>query len=402
MLTVENLSKVYRRDGQAGGGIRDASFSLRPGDFFTLLGPSGCGKTTTLRCIAGLERPDDGVIRIGETIVFDARQRLQVAMNARGIGMVFQSYAIWPHMTVFENVAFPLKAMRGASLGREEIRRRVEDSLRRVNLGDYGPRNATMLSGGEQQRVAFARAIVGEPRLLLLDEPLSNLDAALREEMRTELLRLQRTIGITTVYVTHDQTEALTLSDRIAVVDRGRILQIGPPTEIYLRPQSEFVARFVGNTNILYGKAAEPLSPDGSAGVPPALSSSQERAGLRQALRRPRSDTLRVDVGLEKPLGCISPAGIGSNGEAAISVRPEAIDLALTAEATNPPEQVNELRGEIAAATFMGVHLRYDVGVAGRMLSVIAPPRRVFSVGDKVTLRFAFDSAVAVPPERRP
>jgi iron(III) transport system ATP-binding protein len=288
--------------------------------------------------------------------------------------MVFQSYAIWPHMTVFENVAFPLRA-RGGSLGREEIRRRVEDSLKRVNLAGYGERNATMLSGGEQQRVAFARAIVGEPKLLLLDEPLSNLDAGLREEMRTELLRLQRTIGITTVYVTHDQTEALTLSDRIAVVDRGRILQVGPPTEIYLRPQSEFVARFVGSTNMLYGKAAPAASPQAGEGR-----------------------VLHVDVGLAKPLGCIAPAGIGSSGEAAVSVRPEAIEIALSADAGNPAGDVNELRGEIAASTFMGVNLRYDVRVAERMLSVITPPRRVFGVGDKVVLRFSFESAVAVPP----
>jgi iron(III) transport system ATP-binding protein len=376
MLTIENLTKVYRRAEQAGGGIRDASFSLQPGAFFTLLGPSGCGKTTTLRCIAGLERPDDGVIRLADRVVFDARQRIHVAINERGIGMVFQSYAIWPHMTVFENVAFPLKA-RGGSLGREEIRRRVEDSLRRVNLTGYGERNATMLSGGEQQRVAFARAIVGEPKLLLLDEPLSNLDAGLREEMRMELLRLQRAIGITTVYVTHDQTEALTLSDRIAVVDRGRILQVGPPTEIYLRPQSEFVARFVGNTNILYGKAAGPVS------SPPA----QE------------GKVLRVEVGLEKPLGCIAPAGIGSSGEAAVSVRPEAIDIALSADPSSPAGDINELRGEVAASTFMGVNLRYDVRVAERMLSVVTPPRCVFGVGDKVVLRFPFDSSVAVPPE---
>jgi iron(III) transport system ATP-binding protein len=375
MLTVENLTKVYRRTEQAGGGIRDASFSLQPGAFFTLLGPSGCGKTTTLRCIAGLERPDEGVIRLADRVVFDARRRIHVAMNERGIGMVFQSYAIWPHMTVFENVAFPLKA-RGGSLSRDEIRRRVEDSLRRVNLGGYGERNATMLSGGEQQRVAFARAIVGEPKLLLLDEPLSNLDAGLREEMRSELLRLQRTIGITTVYVTHDQTEALTLSDRIAVVDRGRILQVGPPTEIYLRPRSEFVARFVGSTNMLYGKAAGPVS------APPA------GEGL-----------LRVEVGLDKPLGCIAPAGIGSNGEAAVSVRPEAIEIAPSADPGNSTGDINELRGEVAASTFMGVNLRYDVRVAGRMLSVITPPRRVFGVGDQVRLRFPFESAVAVPPE---
>jgi iron(III) transport system ATP-binding protein len=379
MLTVENLTKVYSRAEQAGGGIRDASFSLQPGAFFTLLGPSGCGKTTTLRCIAGLERPDHGIIRLGDRVVFDERQRINVAMNERGIGMVFQSYAIWPHMTVFENVAFPLKA-RGGGIGREEIRRRVEDSLRRVNLAEYGERNATMLSGGEQQRVAFARAIVGVPKLLLLDEPLSNLDAGLREEMRTELLRLQRIIGITTVYVTHDQTEALTLSDRIAVVDRGRILQVGPPTEIYLRPQSEFVARFVGSTNILYGKAA-----DGAL----SLSTQEGRA-------------LRIDVGLERPLACIAPAGIGSNGDAAVSVRPEAIEMTANTHVGSPGDDINELRGEVAASTFMGVNLRFDVQVAERMLSVVTPPRRTFGVGDKVVLRFPFESAVAVPPEPRP
>jgi iron(III) transport system ATP-binding protein len=378
MLTVENLTKIYHRGEQAGGGIRDASFSLQPGAFFTLLGPSGCGKTTTLRCIAGLERPDDGVIRLADRVVFDARQRIHVAMNERGIGMVFQSYAIWPHMTVFENVAFPLKA-RGGSLGRDEIRRKVEDSLRRVNLAGYGERNATMLSGGEQQRVAFARAIVGEPKLLLLDEPLSNLDAGLREEMRTELLRLQRTIGITTVYVTHDQTEALTLSDRIAVVDRGRILQVGPPTEIYLRPQSEFVARFVGSTNMLYGKVA------GAASSQPG-----QQGGV-----------LRIEVGLDKALGCIAPAGIGSGGEAAVSVRPEAIDIAPIADAGRPAGDINELRGKVAASTFMGVNLRYDVCVAERILSVITPPRRVIGVGEEIVLRFPFESTVAVPPESR-
>jgi len=390
MLTVENLTKVFARPGPAGserggggggGGIRDASFSLDPGAFFTLLGPSGCGKTTTLRCIAGLEHPDDGTIRLDGTVVFDAQRRIHVAMNARGIGMVFQSYAIWPHMTVFENVAFPLHAMRGKRLGREEIRRRVEDSLKRVNLAGYGERPATLLSGGEQQRVAFARAIVAEPKLLLLDEPLSNLDAGLREEMRGELLRLQRTIGITTVYVTHDQSEALTLSDSIAVVDRGRILQIGPPAEIYLRPRSEFVARFVGSTNIFYGRPhAAPV---------PAAAAKADRI-------------IEVEVGLDRPLGCIAPAGIAGDGEAAVSVRPEAIEIELQAGGGTPAANMNELRGEIAATTFLGVNRRYDVRVAGRLLSVIAPPRCRFSAGDAVMLRFPFDSAVAVPRQTPP
>ena len=384
MLTVAKLTKVFARSQQSGGGIRDASFGLKSGAFFTLLGPSGCGKTTTLRCIAGLEQPDEGQIRLGDTVVFDALRRVQVPMHQRGIGMVFQSYAIWPHMTVFENVAFPLKAMRGKSLKREEIRQRVEDSLRRVNLVGYGQRPATLLSGGEQQRVAFARAIVAEPKLLLLDEPLSNLDAGLREEMRAELLRLQRTLGITTVYVTHDQTEALTLSDQIAVVDRGRILQIASPTEIYSRPRSEFVARFVGSTNILYGKpCASPASALGAAGS----------AGI-----------MHVDVGLGTPLGCMASADIAPGAEAAVSIRPEAIDIALrnAADSTNPAPNINALDGAIVATTFMGSSLRYEVRVADRIIFAIAPPRHAFTVGDKVALRFSCNSTVAVPRESRP
>jgi iron(III) transport system ATP-binding protein len=384
MLTVEKLTKVFARSEERGGGIRDASFGLNSGAFFTLLGPSGCGKTTTLRCIAGLEQPDAGQICLGDTVVFDARRRIQTPMHERGIGMVFQSYAIWPHMTVFENVAFPLKAMRGKSLKREEIRQRVEGSLRRVNLAGYGQRPATLLSGGEQQRVAFARAIVAEPKLLLLDEPLSNLDAALREEMRAELLRLQRTLGITTIYVTHDQTEALTLSDQIAVVDRGRILQIGSPTDIYSRPRSEFVARFVGSTNILYGKpCAPPASALGAAGS---------------------ASIVHFDVGLGAPLGCMAPADIAPGAEAALSVRPEAIDIALcnAADSTEPDPNINALDGTIVATTFMGASLRYEVRVADRIIFAIAPPRYAFAVGDKVALRFSCNSTVAVPREPRP
>ena len=380
MLKVEKLTKMFAPSEQSGGGIREASFGLKSGAFFTLLGPSGCGKTTTLRCIAGLEQPDEGLICLGDTVVFDARRRVLVPMHERGIGMVFQSYAIWPHMTVFENVAFPLKATRGKSLRRDEIRQRVEDSLRRVNLAGYGQRPATLLSGGEQQRVAFARAIVAEPKLLLLDEPLSNLDAALREEMRAELLRLQRTLGITTVYVTHDQTEALTLSDQIAVVDRGRILQIGSPTEIYLRPQSEFVARFVGSTNILYGKPCAPPEATDAASI------------------------VHIDVGLGAPLGCMAPVDIASGAEAAVSVRPEAIDIALrnAADGTKPAPNINALDGAIIATTFMGANLRYDVRVADHIIFAIAPPRYSFAVGDKVALRFSCNSTVAVPRGPRP
>jgi iron(III) transport system ATP-binding protein len=377
MLTVKNLTKIHpHKAGQAGAGIRSASFHLESGAFFTLLGPSGCGKTTTLRCIAGLEHPDDGRIDLGGRVVFDATQHVTVPMNARDIGMVFQSYAIWPHMTVFENVAFPLKTRKRRGLNREQIRRRVEDALARVNLKGYGPREATSLSGGEQQRVAFARAIVGEPKLLLLDEPLSNLDAGLREEMRSELLRLQRTTGITTVYVTHDQIEALTLSDQIAVVNKGQILQLGSPSTIYLRPNSEFVARFVGNTNVLYGVLR---------------SRSKEHADGRR---------VEIDVGWEQPIGAVIPSGVVLDGDIAVSVRPEAIEMEFAASADGGRAvcgSANSARGEVTGLTFMGQTLRYEVRVRERQFAVVTPPRSVFSVGDQVMLRFAVESTIAVP-----
>src|ERR1039457_4380892 len=202
MLSVGGLTKIYGDTTGAGaGGVRDFSFELPPGTFFTLLGPSGCGKTTTLRCIAGLERPDAGVIRVGDITLHDSETGTSVPMNRRGIGMVFQSYAIWPHMTVFENIAFPLRVAKDRRYGRDEIRELVDEALGTVGLDGYGGRQATRLSGGQQQRVALARAIVHRPQLLLLDEPLSNLDASLREEMRVELRRLQKQIGVTTIYV---------------------------------------------------------------------------------------------------------------------------------------------------------------------------------------------------------
>ncbi len=371
MLTVQNLTKLYaQKSAQPGGGIREASFSLEPGAFFTLLGPSGCGKTTTLRSIAGLEHPDAGVIRIGDRVVFDAMRRRHVPMNERGIGMVFQSYAIWPHMSVIENVMFPLQATQGRTLTRAQMQDRAEDALKRVNLGGYGARAATTLSGGEQQRVALARAIVAEPKLLLLDEPLSNLDAGLREDMRTELARLQRTLGITTVYVTHDQTEALMLSDQIAVVNRGRILQLGTPSEIYLRPKTEFVARFVGNTNLLHGTVR---------GAP--------------IEGRP----LDVDVGWDRPLGCVASTPVARGVEVAVSIRPEAIELGIAADSASSPADTNELNGEVVGGSFLGASRRLDLRVAGRTLAVVTSPRTMFSAGDRVRLRFAFQDTVVVP-----
>src|SRR5436853_217312 len=253
MLSVKELYTEYASDrGPPVRAAQNVSFEVPEGKLFTLLGPSGCGKTTTLRSIAGLERPVSGEIEVAGRVVYSSNQRIFVAPNKRNFGMVFQSYAIWPHMNVFQNVAFPLDVRK---LPRKEIQERVTRVLAAVQLGHLVDREATKLSGGQQQRLALARALVMEPQLLLLDEPLSNLDAKLREKMRFELKRLQRELGLTTVYVTHDQSEALAMSNEIAVMNEGRIVQIGSPRDIYERPNSRFVADFVGTTNFIDAKA---------------------------------------------------------------------------------------------------------------------------------------------------
>ncbi|RUT35191.1 ABC transporter ATP-binding protein [Arsenicitalea aurantiaca] len=229
--------------------VRDVSFTVEDGEFVSLLGPSGCGKTTTLRCIAGLEASSAGVIRIGEEIV--AADGLEVPPEKRGINMVFQSYAVWPHMSVFENVAYGLRTRREP---REQIEAKVGEALSTVGLEGYAKRYGTELSGGQQQRVALARAIVTSPRLLLFDEPLSNLDAGLRERMRYELVELQRRLGKTSLYVTHDQSEAMLMSDRIILMKDGEMVQMGSPRDLYDRPASRFAAEFIGNANLVTGE----------------------------------------------------------------------------------------------------------------------------------------------------
>jgi iron(III) transport system ATP-binding protein len=253
--------------------VNDLSFEARAGEFLTLLGPSGCGKTTTLRLIAGLERPDRGEIQVGARTLSSTESGLFVPPERRGMGMVFQSYAIWPHMTVFENVAFPLQEL---GVPRAEIRERVMVMLGTVGLGDLHARPAPMLSGGQQQRVALARALVSNPQVLLLDEPLSNLDARLREEMRFELREMQARLGITSIFVTHDQAEAMTLSDRIVVMNAGRIEQEGRPEEVYQRPSTRFVMDFLGRANHLPARIVK--GDDGS------LMAEVEESGCRMPL----------------------------------------------------------------------------------------------------------------------
>jgi iron(III) transport system ATP-binding protein len=229
--------------------IKEFNDVINDREFVTLLGPSGCGKTTMLRMIAGFEKPSSGEILIDDAVV--SSEKSFVPPERRGIGMVFQSYAVWPHMTVFENVAYPLKI---AKHSKAEIKTKVEKILEAVHLAQYAERIPSQLSGGQQQRVALGRALVSEPRLLLLDEPLSNLDAKLRESMRFEIKDIQKNFGITVVYVTHDQTEAMAMSDRIMVLNQGIVQQVAPPTEIYRRPANQFVADFVGKVNFLKGE----------------------------------------------------------------------------------------------------------------------------------------------------
>jgi iron(III) transport system ATP-binding protein len=255
-IEVENLEIHY---GSVPA-VRGVSFSVQPGEQLTLLGPSGCGKTTTLRAIAGLEKPSGGEIRIGGAPVYSSALGVNIPAEKRGLSMVFQSYAIWPHMSVFENVAYGLRVRRES---KEQIAEKVARALGMVQMSAFAERGASQLSGGQQQRVALARAFVFQPSVLLFDEPLSNLDAKLRADMRIELRELQHRLGVTSVYVTHDLEEALAMSDRIVVMRDGLIAQIGTPDDIYNHPRNAFVADFVGSSNLIRGKHRADLDADG-------------------------------------------------------------------------------------------------------------------------------------------
>ena len=256
MIHIEKLNKSFSSNAGEVQALSDIDLSVEKGEFFVLLGPSGSGKTTLLRCVAGLERPDSGEINLGARMAFSSKQRLFIPAEQREIGMVFQSYAIWPHLTVFENVALPLTQGRRKP-PKAQVRERVLEALGLVGMGDYADRPAPLLSGGQQQRVALARALAVNPTVLLMDEPLSNLDARLREEVRTKIKKLVSELGITVLYVTHDQVEAMVLAGRIAVMAHGAILQVGNPYELYRNPRSPLVAEFFGSINWLRGKVLD-------------------------------------------------------------------------------------------------------------------------------------------------
>ena len=371
MLKIDALCTNYTdARGRLVHAVQEVSFEVGAGKLFTLLGPSGCGKTTTLRSIAGLERPKSGEIAVDGTLVYSSPRGVFVAPNKRNFGMVFQSYAIWPHMNVLQNVAFPLE-VGSRRLTRAQIRDKAMGVLHTVGLDELADREATGLSGGQQQRLALARALVMEPRLLLLDEPLSNLDAKLRERMRFELKRLQNELGLTTVYVTHDQYEALALSHEIAVMNAGRIVQIGTPRDIYERPRNKFVADVVGATKFI----------DCTVGATEGVTG-------RYRMQTPIGDLLADSVG---PLA--------SGDRALLSVRPE--DVEVTPQP--PAAGVNVCSGTVRAIVFLGEFLDFQIAVGACTLMARAHPSASATVGQQVYLHLRPEKCIVIadPTARR-
>ncbi len=347
-MAIVELESLTKRFGEAAA-IDGLTLTIAHGTLVCLLGPSGCGKTTTLRLVAGFIDPDSGTIRVGGRTVSEPGRSLPP--ERRRMSMIFQSYALWPHMTIAENVGYGLKLRR---LDRTERERRVAAILDVAHLTELAQRYPHELSGGQQQRAALARALVVEPETLLLDEPLSNLDANLREEMRFEIRRLHDTYKYTTIYVTHDQAEAMTTADTIVVMHKGRVEQVGAPEDIYQRPCSEFVARFIGGTNIFRGRRLAPDLVDCGSVV------------LRCGAGEPNSGT-----------------------ETAVSVRMHDLELAEAADAAEDERQPNKALGRVVRQAYLGAHRDYLVGLSdGQQVRVIAPLQTNVPVGGKVRLHF--------------
>ena len=356
-LTLENITKVFPPRGSASEvtAVHDVSLDIEKGELVTLLGPSGCGKTTTLRMIAGFEFPTSG------RIILDGQEINPLPPHKREMSMVFQSYAIFPHLTVFENIAYGLNVQR---LSKSVIKERVNKVLDLVHLEGYGDRAPTQLSGGQQQRVALARALIMEPKVLLMDEPLSNLDAKLREEMRTEIRRIQKEMNITSVYVTHDQIEAMTLSDRIVVMNQGIIEQIGTPVEIYRFPNSRFVADFIGRANFVPGEVQEKNESNLTV---KALGEVIELKNIQREFNQQEAVTLIV--------------------------RPEMIRIKKTGEL---------FKGVIRRAVYLGDVIEYDVEVSGQLITGLETDPYVmelFPEGEQVTVGFAEGCIQVLPGE---
>lgn len=362
-LSIQNLSKVFQGKTESVMAVDDVSFDVSEGDLFTLLGPSGCGKTTTLRCLAGFEKPTHGSIRFLE------RDYTTIPPFRRNIGMVFQSYALFPHMSIFDNVAYGLKMRK---MPRQEIERRVNRIIQLVELEETQKRKPSELSGGQQQRIALARALVYEPQLLLLDEPLSNLDAKLRVYMREEIRRIQQKSKVTTIYVTHDQEEALAISDQIAVMSEGKIDQIGSPDEIYENPQTIHVADFIGQANF--------------------LSCSLEKKNEESVmLTFPSNEMVFLDRNRKKFSEFHHSKGL-------LFIRPERLDL------TPVLGKTNSLRGEVKRILYLGSQVRYFVQIFQQTAPqevLVDKNRRIKDVkeGDEVSLIFNQEDTGLFPLE---
>jgi iron(III) transport system ATP-binding protein len=332
-LLIEDLVKRFTSGRPAVDGV---SFDVPAGEIVVLLGPSGCGKTTTLRCVAGLEHPTGGRISIGGRVVSEPERNLLISPRERDIGMVFQSYAVWPHMTVRQNVAYPLRHRRnGANGARANINTKVDETLELVGLGEYAERPVTSLSGGQMQRVALARSLVYRPQLLLLDEPLSNLDAKLRLRLRDELRRILKQTGMTGLYVTHDQAEAVVLGDRIGVMREGKLLQMASPSEIYNRPADHFVANFTGASNVLLGKV---------------LARNGQRA--------------TIDLGAAGRIEAWTPQPLSEGDKARVALRAENVRL-------GEQGSVNVFAGRVLERRYQGMQTVYDVEVGGQRLEAL-------------------------------
>jgi iron(III) transport system ATP-binding protein len=355
-LRIEHLQKVFPTTGTTTPrpAVDDVSFTIAAGEIVVLLGPSGCGKTTTLRCVAGLEHPTGGQISLGGEVISAPAQGILLPPRLRNIGMVFQSYAVWPHMTVRQNVAYPLK---GRGLSAADANRKIAGALDLVDLGSYADRPVTQLSGGQMQRVALARSMVYEPRLLLLDEPLSNLDAQLRLRLRDDLRRIVKAAGLTALYVTHDQTEAVVLGDRIGVMRDGHLLQMAPPEEVYNRPADLFVAAFTGASNFIAGQVS---ARDGEYGTVHTPDGAHLRAWM--------------------------PPSVAPGQQVRVAVRPENIRFGAAGEIEN------RIPARVTAQRYLGMQTSYDLDVLGTRVEAI-------EVG--TTARYPVGSTVdiSLPPE---
>jgi iron(III) transport system ATP-binding protein len=365
MIRIRNLSMTYRSAQAEHAAVKNLSLDVAEGQFYTLLGPSGCGKTTTLRCVAGLERPDAGEIRVGDEIVC-ASPGVWVPPYQRNIGMVFQSYAIWPHMTVFDNVVFPLRYKRPRPAS-SHMRDLTMKALALVRLDGLEDRPAPYLSGGQQQRLALARALVAEPRVLLLDEPLSNLDAKLREDMRLELREIVKRSKVTTLFVTHEQVEALTMSDVVAVMKDGAIVQEGTPAAIYGQPAQAFVADFIGKTNMIAGTVV-----------------AAEAAGARPEA------SIKTVLGV---LRSVTQGSIEAGAPVTLAIRPENVMLLADAASSAPQ---NVLAGTVETIVYLGNILDCAVAVGPERIRIQLHPATAVTRGQLVRLYLPAEHCLAM------